>query len=171
MSDTTLQQVLSNHKLVKYVSALVDEGYDDLEFLQTRTEDQLLAIGRTVAMPIGHSERFAFAIQESLKVSESVAAEPAQKRPRHELLTSGPKSAAIPVTRLGPTSPSNVTKEQQIKELQLEIKKLEASLTPLQLEARLKMLTLDEAISACVTLRPTSNKEFFFNLHNRAVPL
>ena len=62
----TIQQFLSTCKLAKYACALEDAGYDDLEFLQTRTEEQLLAIGKMVSMPIGHAQRFVHAIEKSI---------------------------------------------------------------------------------------------------------
>ena len=64
MSETTIEEFLGACKLSKYVAALEDAGYDDVEFLQTRSEDQLLAIAKMVAMPIGHAQRFVYAVEQ-----------------------------------------------------------------------------------------------------------
>ena len=57
-----MQDWLTSSKLMKYASVLEQMGYDDMEFLQTRTEDQLLEIGKSAGMPIGHAQRFAFSV-------------------------------------------------------------------------------------------------------------
>ena len=57
---TTMEAFLGVCQLSRYAAALEDAGYDDVEFLQTRSEDQLLAIAQLVKMPIGHAQKFAY---------------------------------------------------------------------------------------------------------------
>ena len=59
---------------MEYASSLEKNGYDDLEFLKTRTEAQLLEIGQSVGMPIGHSQKFAFSIHQKGSIRSFAAA-------------------------------------------------------------------------------------------------
>lgn len=81
-------------KLANYTSPLEDAGYDDLEFLQTRTEDQLLAIAKCVSMPIGHAQRFAYAVKKSVTTAKTPAT-PKATAPA-ELPQESKPEAAIP---------------------------------------------------------------------------
>ena len=88
-------------KLANYTSPLEDAGYDDLEFLQTRTEDQLLAIAKCVSMPIGHAQRFAYAVKKSVTTAKTPAT-PKATAPAELPQESKPEAAIPPSPPPGP---------------------------------------------------------------------
>ena len=89
---------LASCKLANYTSALEYAGYDDLEFLQTRTEDQLLAIGKVVSMPIGHAQRFAYAVKKSVPATKTPANPTAAKPPSVSKSISNPPTCESAIT-------------------------------------------------------------------------
>ena len=107
MSD--IASVLTVAKLSKYAAALDAAGYDDLKFLTTRTESQLREVAKSVNMPVGHADRFVFAITKaktnpvvktpmptsSANTSSPAAASPA-KLEKPPAATESPKTTSAP---------------------------------------------------------------------------
>ena len=55
-----LYKFLKGHKLENYYQRLSDLGYDDLNFLKTRSLEQLKNICAAVKMKPGHSDKFIY---------------------------------------------------------------------------------------------------------------
>lgn len=53
-----LKEFLVNLKIEQYYDELVDDGFDDLDFLKTRSEEQLKIIANDVDMKTGHQMKF-----------------------------------------------------------------------------------------------------------------
>ena len=104
MSD--IPSVLTAAKLSKYAAALDTAGYDDLNFLLSRTEPQLRDIANMVKMPIGHADRFVFAISKAKKNASVTPPLPPSTSANTGSSVSAPASAAAPQPKAPATSAS-----------------------------------------------------------------
>ena len=107
MSD--IASVLTVAKLSKYAAALDAAGYDDLDFLRSRTEAQLREISKMVKMPVGHADRFIFAISKTkIKGAAIPALPPASSTTSAAAATASKTPSAAPTSKKEPSVESAV---------------------------------------------------------------